>query len=121
MAKVFLTTTFSPSMIGRKNKGVMVQEVSEMEFWRMLEGVINTGEVNFIPAIGHENTADIVLRRMPDELREQMPDSLFNRANIKVEHGDWVFALIPQVRFDSTREFTDEEVKKAEFRFFIIL
>jgi len=121
MAKVYLTTTFSPSMISKKNKGVMVQEVSELEFWRMLKGVINTGEVEFVSAIGHENTADIVLRRMPDELKEQMPESLFNRVNIKVEHGDWVFAIIPQIRFDSTREFTDEEVKKAEFRFFIML
>ena len=121
MAKVYLTTTFSPSMISKKNKGVMVQQIDKSEFWRMLKGVMNTGEVEFIPAIGHENTADIILRRMPDELREQMPESLFNRINVKMEHGDWIFAIIPQIRFDFTREFTDEEIKKAEFRFFIIL
>ncbi|MCD6318946.1 DUF1874 domain-containing protein [Candidatus Aerophobetes bacterium] len=118
MAKVFLTTTFSPSMMGRKAKVLMVHEVKEEEFWRSLSGVKNVEGNEFIPAIGHENTADIVRKRMPKEMREQ---KLFNRVNIEVEHGDWIFAIIPQVRFNSTREFTDEEVKKAEFRFFIIL
>jgi len=117
MSKVFITTTFTPSMM--KNKVVMVEEIDEARFWAELYNVSQGSEV--VPAVGHENTAEIIKERMPDFVKEKMPESLFQKINIEMQDGDWIFAIIPQFRPNETREFTDEEVKKAKFRFFIIV
>jgi len=118
MAKIFITTTFSPSMM-RGDSVVVVQEVDEAVFWAEMFNV-NTTNNEIVPAIGHKNTANIIRRRMPDFISKAMPENIFNRVKIEMGDGDWVFAIIPQFRPDETREFTDEEVKKAKFRFFTI-
>jgi len=99
-----LGTTFSPSMLKR---GVArVFEVTEEAF------CLAVGD-NFVSVVSHENTARILTKRLGKTVQ-------FNRVNVELRPGDVLFCAIPQIRFDVAREYTDEEIATAPFRFFVV-
>lgn len=99
-----LGVTLSPSMI--KQGMARVFEVPE-EIFRLLLGD------DFVSVVGHENTAHILTKRLGKTVR-------FNRVNVELQPGDILFCAIPQVRFEMAREYTDEEIATAPFRFFVV-
>lgn len=103
-----ITTTFSPTMLGIA-KSAKIREVHEKEFLRYIK---QAGDFLF-SAIGHENTANILSRK----LNHYFP---YNRTNISLDYAAVVIAAIPQFRADQAREFTDEEVAATVFRYFVI-
>jgi hypothetical protein len=111
--KIYLTTTFSPSMLPEWGS----VEVSEIPLARFQFEVRRAGD-NLVPAVGHENTAGILEKQL-EGVVYRLP-RLFNRINIVLEPGDMVLAAIPQFRADAAREFSDREIFEAEFRYFVI-
>lgn len=103
----YLTTTFSPSML---SSGVTatVQEITEEKFASYLK-------VEYVPAVGHENTAVLLQKKFG------LANVPFARVNITLNAGDVVLAAIPQFRLPETREFTDNEIASAKFRYFLII
>jgi len=88
----YLTTTFSPAMLGAGCSA----EVSPLA---------NVGEVpvDLVSAVGHEVTAKIL-------------EVLFSRANLALKGGDEVWCVIPTLRAAEAREFSLAEVQGAGFR-----
>ena len=112
--KVYLTTTFTPAMLPRDYCGaVHIEEVNEKVFGRHLE--LAARERVLVPAVGHQNTAEILRRKF---LLSRSP---FARVPLELARGDGVLAAIPQFRAGEAREFTDDEVRNAEFRYFVIM
>ena len=101
--KKILTVAFSVSMV--RDREVSIKEVREEEFLTLL------GE-DFVSAVGHQTTADILSRRWNKTI-------LFARQNISCTDS-LICVAVPQIRFDEAREFTEEEIKEAPFRFFVV-
>jgi len=99
----FLSTAFSVSMVG--DREVCIKEVKEGEFLALIKE-------DFVSAVGHQTTADILSRRWNKTI-------LFARQNISCT-DNLICVAVPQIRFDEAREFTEEEIKEAPFRFFIV-
>ena len=99
----FLSTAFSVSMIGDREIGI--REVREGEFLALIKE-------DFVSAVGHQTTADILSRRWNKTI-------LFARQNISCTDS-LICVAVPQIRFDEAREFTEEEIKNAPFRFFVV-
>ena len=114
-----LTATFSPS--GRE---AQVEEIDEGAFFRLVKEAFIRGRL--VPRVGHENTARLLALRLQKEGVEALGESgvgplpLFSRENVALGSGDELLAAIPQARFSEAREFTDEEVAGAKFRYFLI-
>jgi len=108
----YLATTFSPSMLERGRKAE-VAELSEEEFASVVRGLLFEEEI--IPAIGHENTARLLARRIHVER------DLFSRIDLTLRAGDRLYCAVPQFRAQEAREFTGEEIEAAKFRFFIVI
>jgi len=121
--KSYLTSTFSPSMLPSGGRA-RVEEVEEGTFRIQVQKVARAGEL--IPAVGHEVTAEILRQRIFQSMIHKgsflkfAPETLFARVNITLASGERLFAAIPQFRPPESREFTDEEVAGAQFRFFIV-
>ena len=112
--KVYLTTTFTPAMLPRGFGGnLSVDEVSAEVFGRRLADAAREGVL--VPAVGHQNTAEILRRKF------LLSHSPFARVPVELARGDVVLAAIPQFRAGESREFTDDEVRNAEFRYFVIV
>jgi len=94
----YLTTTFSPAMLGAGCSA----EVSPLA---------NVGEVpvDLVSAVGHEVTAKILAVLLGREV-------LFSRANLALKGGDEVWCVIPTLRAAEAREFSLAEVQGAGFR-----
>lgn len=107
--KIYLTTTISPAMLDKSAGQMTIREITEDAFAAILK---SGEEISF--AVGHENTAKLLEHRY--ELK-----GVFSRVNLCLGLGDYVLAAVPMMRVDSTRELTDEEINKAEFRFFEVL
>jgi len=112
--KSYLTTTFSPSMLPDRGRA-LVEEADEGLFRVQVQKKARAGEL--IPAVGHENTAELLKRRL--NLEPFFKESLYARVSLVLEPGEIVYAAIPQCR-PETREFSDEEIAEAKFRFFFI-
>lgn len=106
----YLTTTFSPAMLSDNHVVATVVEVSESQFQDDVHKALSEGELT--PAVGHENTAALLQARLGLE------KTLWARVNLTLNDGDVVLAAIPFFRAPESREFTDEEVRSAKFRFF---
>jgi len=107
----YLTTTFSPSMLGEKTKAIV--EETDLSTFREVLGICIDNN-NAVPAVGHQNTASLLARKLG------IVSGIYRRVDPKLSAGDGVFCAIPQFRLPETREFTDEEIGRAEFRYFII-
>jgi len=83
-----------------------VREVNEETFNREL------GD-DFESYVGHEATAKLLSAKFGKEIS-------FNRANITLTPAVKLFVAVPQFRVDVAREFTEDEIKNAKFRYFII-
>lgn len=105
--KIYFTSTINPAMLSKGAESMTVRELDEEMFTSTLLSVKD----ELIPAIGHKNTAELLERVFHME-------NLFQRRNISLANGDTVLAAIPQFRVGEAREYTDEEIKKARFRFF---
>jgi hypothetical protein len=104
--RIYLTTTVSPTMMNKQAGQMNIREITEDAF----AAILKSGEdINY--AVGHENTAKLLERRYGLQ-------GVFNRVNLNLRLGDYVLAAVPLMRVDATRELTNEEIEKAEFRFF---
>lgn len=104
---LYVTTAFSPSML-TNNVVATVVEITQEEFAK----IIHTPDI--IPAVGHENTANIIAKKF------NISKNLYNRTNITLYPNDIVLVAIPQFRADQSREFTDKEIMNSQFRYFIV-
>ena len=102
--EVIVTTTISPSMIWKDP--VIIKEIDEKEFKELIE------KRDFKSAVGHEVTAKILSKKFNIDIK-------FNRENIAITYNTLILAAIPQFRVSESREFTEDEIKSAEFRYFI--
>ena len=102
----YLTTTFSPAMLG-KGINASVREISLVEAKKEL------GSTNWISAVGHEITAEILTVLLGCEVE-------FNRVNLSLAAGDEIICVIPSFRASEAREFTRDEVEAAGYRCFYI-
>lgn len=107
-------TTFSPSMMAGRNiyTSVIVTEVTEADFLFGLQRELKKWGIPPHSIIGHANTAEVLSRRLQCPLP-------FNRENFTLVEGQKLFVAVPQIRFSEAREFSDEEIQRAPFRFFI--
>ena len=101
----YLTTTFSPSMLPANSEAI-VKELTEDKPRQLLKQ-------GFTSAVGHENTAAILSRLFGTPVQ-------FNRVNLTLQNGDVLLAAVPQIRFTEAREYSDDEVTSASFRFFAV-
>jgi hypothetical protein len=105
--KNVITTTFSVSMLpASEESNLRIREVSEETFNREL------GD-DFESYVGHEATAKLLSAKFGKEIP-------FNRANVTLTPDIKLFVAVPQFRVDVAREFTEDEIKNARFRYFII-
>lgn len=95
----YLTTTFSPSMLG-KDRRAFIEEISLDE---VPHGLVS--------AVGHEVTAQVLSALLGQEVS-------FNRVNLTLNKGDEVYAVIPNFRPGESREFSADEVRSAGYRVF---
>jgi len=107
----YLTTTFSPSMLGEKTQAI-VEETDFETFRSAIHICIDNNSL--CPAIGHQNTAFLLARKLG------IVSDIYRRVDLKLAAGDGVFCAIPQFRPPETRGFTDKEIEEAEFRYFVI-
>ena len=102
-----ITTTFSISMLpASEEANLRIREVNEETFNREL------GD-DFESYVGHEATAKLLSAKFGKDIP-------FNRANITLTSDVKLFVAVPQFRVDVAREFTEDEIKNAKFRYFII-
>ena len=73
----------------------------------------NLDTTNWISAVGHKITADILTALLGYEVK-------FNRTNLTLRPGDSVICIIPNFRASESREFSREEVEAAGYRCFHI-
>jgi hypothetical protein len=105
--KNVITTTFSVSMLpASEEANLRIREVDEETFNREL------GD-DFESYVGHEATAKLLSAKFGKEIP-------FNRANVTLTPDIKLFVAVPQFRVDVAREFTEDEIKKSKFRYFII-
>ena len=102
--KNVITTTFSVSMLPASEEAS--SRLNEETFNREL------GD-DFESYVGHEATAKLLSTKFGKEIP-------FNRANITLTPDIKLFVAVPQFRVDVAREFTEDEIKNAKFRYFII-
>jgi len=100
----WLTTTFSPMMLSQ-GTNAWISELQEIPSRERL--------MLFTSAVGHENTAKILSLKLGVAVN-------VNRINLTLKPGDLVLAAIPQFRAEQAREFSEEEIEQAEFRYFLI-
>jgi len=126
--RTYLATTFSPAMLSVEGGVAKVVEVDEAHFIYLVKKALSWGTL--CPAVGHENTARLLALRLQKEGVEVtaeegaeetfVPLNLFSRASLTLKQGDELLAAIPQFRAPEAREFSDEEIEQAKFRFFLI-
>jgi len=104
----YVTTTFTVNMLQGSCKAKF-EQLSEREFAQQLKELMETALV--IPAVGHENTAQLLKRKLG------ITRELFNRRNLSIEPGEVVFVAVPKFRPPESREFTDEEIAGAAFTY----
>ena len=103
----YITTTFTPAMMDGNGSVAMMKEIS-LEKAKEIMGLHE-----WKSAVSHENTAELLSRKLS-------MDIAFNRVNISLDAGDTVICIIPAFRTNVAREFTDEEIRNAEFRAFVV-
>jgi hypothetical protein len=105
--KNIITTTFSVSMLPvSEEANLRIREVNEETFNREL------GD-DFESSVGHEATAKLLSAKFGKDIP-------FNRTNVTLTPDVRLFVAVPQFRVDAAREFTEDEIKNAKFRYFII-
>ena len=113
VARNYLATAFSPAMMAHIPDNLYleatVKEVRREDFLASVRAANSFGVLKSI--VGHENTAELLSRKLGIPVE-------FNRETVTLGEYDVVFIAVPQIRFDGAREFTDEEVEKAPFRYF---
>jgi len=85
----------------------LIKEIS------LTEAKQNLDTTNWISAVGHEVTADVLTILLDHKVE-------FNRMNLSLSAGDNVICVIPSFRASEAREFTQDEIKTAEYRCFHI-
>jgi len=94
----------------------LVEEADEGLFRVQVQKKARAGVL--VAAVGHETTAVLLKKRL--NLEPFFKGSLYAKINLSLRKGEIVYAAIPQFRTPETREFSDEEIVGAEFRFFFI-
>lgn len=102
----YLTNTFSPMMLSRGTKAVVVEATLEE-----VRGAVETG---LISAVSHAGTAEVLSVLLGTEV-------VFNRVNLVLRDGDEVWCVIPSFRAEVAREFTRDEIEAAGFRCFRVV
>jgi hypothetical protein len=105
MARI-VATTFSPSMLPEGGHAE-IKEVSENSFQQLLE------IAPFTSAVGHKITANILSQKFDVDIQ-------FNRIDVTITSRDILLVAVPQFRAEASREFTEEEVQNAPFRYFVV-
>ena len=105
--EIFLSTSFSPMMLGKGSGVAKVREIRLREAKQLLKS-------GFHSVVGHENTARLLTKKFGVNVK-------FNRETISLGHSCRVVVCTPCFRVDEAREFTDEEIECAEFRFFSVM
>jgi hypothetical protein len=105
--KTYLACTFSPMMLGKGAGEAKIREIRFREAQQLLKG-------GFFSVVSHLNTAKLLTKKLGVEVE-------FNRENVSLTHSCRVVVCTPCFRVDEAREFTDEEIELAEFRFFSVL
>jgi len=114
MAKVYITTAISPMMLPQPDAAgchSMVVVEHEEHFFRDLIRIYRENGHEIVGAVGHPNTASLLEAKFG-------LTSLANRVSITLEPGDRVLAAVPQFRPPESREFSDNEIRSAKFRYF---
>jgi hypothetical protein len=101
----YLAASFSVSMLPQGGSCI-VREISEQVFRELLDQP-------FVSAVGHEVTAKILGQKFGKDIA-------FNRQNIQLQRGDELLIAVPQFRAEQSREFSEEEIAKAQFRYFLV-
>ncbi len=101
---LYLSTTFSPTMLSPGKDKAIVGECS-------LDFIKQKLQHGFRSVVGHQVTAAI----LETLLGTDVP---FNRTRVQLETGDILLCVIPNFRADESREFTFQEVASAGFRCF---
>lgn len=110
--KTYLTTDYSPSMQERGIPCLGIVDVTESEFKAELFNAGKNGRL--VTAVDNKDTAKILSMKMGMGIK-------CSQTNITLQKGDVVLCAIPQTRApEGAREFTDEEVAKAEYRYFYV-
>jgi len=105
--KNIITTTFSVSMLpASEEANLRIREVNEETFNCEL------GD-DFESSVGHEATAKLLSAKFGKDIP-------FNRTNVTLIPDIKLFVAVPQFRVDVARVFTEDEIKNAKFRYFII-
>jgi hypothetical protein len=102
----YLTTTFSPMMLGGGVAGY-VREITLAQAKKILQDP-------FVSAVGHEVTAEVLSVLLDRQVE-------FNRLNLVLKSGDQLICIIPKFRAEQAREFTKDEVEAAGYRCFQVL
>ncbi len=112
---VYVTTTFSPAMFASEVESIdpHFERISEENFATGIKNALSYTEV--VPAIGDENTAKLLQRKLNLDIE------LFNRTNIELRSGDSLLVAIPKFRAPQAREFSDEEIEKARFDYWLVV
>ena len=105
--KCYLTSTFSPMMLGEA-KRVRIREIQLGEAKSYLRA-----NPEFISVVSHENTAEMLSRLLDIPIE-------FNRVSVQLAYCDMVVVICPQFRADQAREFTDEEISSVDVRAFVV-
>lgn len=99
----YLGSTFSPMMLGENVEARVVE--------------INIGDIPPVneleSCVSHENTARLLSSLLGETVE-------FRRVNVVLTHGDYMYVVIPAVRFDQAREYTTEEIRNAEWKAFLV-
>lgn len=100
----YLSSTFSPAMLGRGAEARVIEIDT-------IKDVPPVGRVRSI--VSHEITAKILSALLGEPVE-------FNRVNVTLEPGDWMYCIIPKFRASEAREFSRQEVEAAGFRVFLV-
>jgi acyl carrier protein phosphodiesterase len=99
----YLASTFSPMMLA--------------EFAHASIIPINFDDVppaaTLTSVVSHEVTAKVLSALLEEPVA-------FNRVNVVLEDGDWLYCVIPAFRTSEAREFSYEEVANAGVRCFLV-
>lgn len=103
----YIANAFSLAMISEVPAVIRIDEISLEEAKRLL----SAGD--FVSAVGHEATADVVSRLTGVDIK-------FNRINIKLDKGDQLIVFQLLGRLPEGKILSEEEIKSLPYKFFLV-
>ena len=105
MAKVYLGNAFSLGMLDGDAK-LEVRKVSTEDVKKLLNG-------DFVSAIGHESTAQVVSKLLQTEVPQ-------NRIQLKLEKGDTLVVFQLLKRLEEGKVLSEEELKSLPYTWYVV-